>query len=191
MSIIRVVISATILGQKVQNVLHFNNPDGALNNLAVKDELVGNFIPVLQNLQNNGLSYASLSVQQLTPLQPIEVFSITGAGTGSLAGAPAHPSLCGLFSIRTGTAGRRGHGRFYMFGVHGDSVSNGVVQSGAFGAYVNAATTLTGRYNATGTRPLQLGVCSRANPDDFKVMTALIARPTFGIQRRRNIGVGS
>ena len=77
-----------------------------------------------------------------------------------------------------------------MFGVHQDSVLNGQVQSSALGAYQTAANNIVARYTAGGSGPIQFGVCPRSNPADFKTVTAIVARPVFGVQRRRNIGVG-
>lgn len=190
MSIHRVIFTATMLGQRFQNVLHFENPDGALSNAAMRDELLTNFVARLRNLQNNALVWQSMSIQKVDGVpDEAEVFILSGH-VGSLVGNPAPTVLCGLFSIRTGVAGRRGHGRFYMFGVHGDSVANSVVQSGALAAYVTEANFITNRFKGGGSGPITLGVCPRSNPGDFLSMTNLIPRPVFGIQRRRNIGVG-
>lgn len=190
MPVFRCIPTAIVLGQRCQMVLHFLTGAGTNLEAFVSNELITNFFPSLRNLQNNGCAYSSLSVQQVTaPIQPAQVFSMLGT-SGSLSGAIAPSVLCGLFSIRTATSGRKGHGRFYMFGVHQDSVLNGVVQSGALAAYQNAANAIVNRYKVGGTGPIVLGVCPRSNPADFKSVTSIIARPVFGIQRRRNIGVG-
>jgi hypothetical protein len=191
MSIHRLIFTGTFLGQKCQNVLHVSNPDGALSNLAIRDEMLANFIPRLRNVQNNQASWVQLSVQRvgLTP-GIAEIFPLTGQ-VGSLAGNGASPFVAGVFSIRTGTPGRHGHGRFYLFGVHGASISNGAFESGAFASYQTQALNIEGRFKEGGTGPLDLGVAPRGNEDNFIPMTALIVRSIFGVQRRRNFGVGS
>lgn len=191
MSKMRVVITGLILGQRCQNVLHFDNPDGGLNDAQVRDEILANFVARLRNVQNAGLSYTELTVQKVDPpAAPISVFPLAGAN-GSLAGAAAPPVLAALCSIRTAVAGRHGHGRFYGFGVHGESVSNGAFQAGALAAWQGEANFIVGRFGSGGTGPLRLGVAPRSDPTAFITCTSIVVRATFGIQRRRNIGVGS
>lgn len=190
MAVWRVINSALILGQRVQNVIHFATATVGFSELDVYNEFTANWMGVLRNLQNNGLSYTEVAVQRIDPpVGPLLQFPITGTN-GSLSGAAAPPVLCGLFSIRTAAAGRHGHGRFYMFGVHGDSVLDGVIQSGAYAAYQGAAVNLTNRFKQTGSGPMTLVVLPRNNPTDYKSMVSVIVRRQFGIQRRRNIGVG-
>jgi hypothetical protein len=190
MSVVRVVMTGTMLGQRMQNVLHFLNPDGALSNFAISEELKPNWITVLRSAQNNTLAWTQITVQKVdAPAGPIDVFPITAA-PGSLVGEPAPTALCPLVSIRTQTPGRAGHGRFYIFGMHRESILNGQFQPDALNFYKVQVAQIENRYKAGGSGPITLGVCSRANPGDIKLMTALIVRPIFGIQRRRNIGVG-
>lgn len=190
MSVVRVVMSATILGQVVQNVLHFNNPDGALTYQQIRDELVPNWTAVLNSALNNGLVWREYKIQTVSPAgAAAEIFVLSGI-QGSLVGAPAPPVLCPLVRIRTGVAGRSGHGRFYIFGLHQDSVQNGVFQTDALNFYKVQVAQLQTRYKTGGTGPIQLVVCPRSDPSDFKLMTSLQVQQVFGVQRRRNIGVG-
>jgi hypothetical protein len=191
MSIHRVVLTGIYLGQKCQNVVHINNPDGALTNLAIKNEFNAQFITPLRNLQNNQAAWTQLAVRTvgLGPPGPEEIFIISG--NGSLAGTGATPVLAGVFSIRTGVAGPHGHGRFYLWGVHGASVVNGQFESGAFTAYQGAAVAIENRWKTGGTGPLDLGVAPRNAEELFIPMTSLVVRNIFGVQRRRNFGVGS
>lgn len=189
----RVVITAIVLGQQCQNVLHFHNPDGAMDAVSLKEEIRTQWISEIKQLQNTGCVYSQIAIQKnidtSTP-DPITTFPVAGT-TGELAGAIAPSFIAGVFSIRTAVSGRHGHGRFYMFGVHQDSILNGVVQSGAFTAYAARAAALTAKYSATGSRPISLVVIPRSDPTDTKTMTTILARPTWGVVRRRNIGVGS
>jgi len=191
MGIVRVVMTATFLGQRCQNVLHFLNPDGALTHLEISEELKPNFITQLRNVQNNQCSWTQISVQNVgTGAGPADVYSITGAA-GSLSGAGAVPAICPVVSIRTGTAGRHGHGRFYIMGLHAESIANGTFQTDALAAYQTYVNNIKNRYKSGGTGPITMVVCPRSDPMSYHVMTDLIVRPIFGIQRRRNIGVGS
>src|SRR6187549_1948016 len=173
MGIVRVVMTATFLGQRCQNVLHFLNPDGALTHLEISEELKPNFITQLRNVQNNQCSWTQISVQNV------------GTGAGAV------PAICPVVSIRTGTAGRHGHGRFYIMGLHAESIANGTFQTDALAAYQTYVNNIKNRYKSGGTGPITMVVCPRSDPMSYHVMTDLIVRSIFGIQRRRNIGVGS
>lgn len=190
MSIHRVTLTATYFNQRIQNVLHFKMLDGAMTDAQILDEVKTNFVQQLKALQNIGLLYQTISTQRISgnPSVP-SILSIVGF-TGDLAGPGYHPSIAGIFSIRTAMFGRHGHGRFYLGGVHGQSVLNGVFETNAFAAYTVKAGLLTSRYKVAGTGPLILGVMPPNQPNNFVDMTELRVMPTFGIQRRRNIGVG-
>ena len=191
MAIMRVTLSGTYLGQLCQNVIHFHNPDRALTDVQVREEILGNLVIPIRSLQNNQATWTVMTVQKVdgTPDTP-SVFALSGH-VGSLSGGGAPSFLAAVVRIKTATAGRHGHGRFYVWGVHGASVSNGVFESGAFSAYGTTFGTMTNRFKAGGTGPLVMGVAPRASPGDFIQMTALVVPSIFGVQRRRNIGVGS
>lgn len=190
MSIIRAITNQTYYGQLIQNVMHFRNPDGALSNLACKNEIFGNLWTVLKSNTNQNLIYSTMSIQQIDPTTtPAEVFTI-GPNTGSLIGGGYASFAAVLFSIRTNSPGRHGHGRFYMCGIHGDWVANGLLRADVHSLLAGNATTITGRFKDGGTGPLALGVCPRNDPASFIPMSALICRQVLGVQRRRNLGVG-
>lgn len=192
MSIVRVVITGLILGQKCQNVLHFLNPDGSLAHDAIRDDLITHWINNLKTIQNAGLSYTQMTVQTVADTPDVmSIFPLTGL-VGSLSGEAAPTFVGGLFSLRTGVPGRRGHGRFYMFGVHMDSIENGVVQSSALTAYAVVAAALFAAYgDPGGSSALTLMIGPRSNDStDYLTVTTIIPRAIFGVVRRRNIGVG-
>jgi hypothetical protein len=192
MAIMRVTFTGTYLGQRCQNVLHFLNPDGALTDVEIREELLGNFVIPLRSLQNNQATWTVMQVQRVdgTPTVP-SVFALSGH-VGSLSGDGAPSFLAALVRIVTGVSGRHGHGRFYIWGVHGASVANGVFQSGALSAYGTTMATMTNRFKlGGGTGPIQMGVAPRSTPTDFIGMSSLVVPSIFGVQRRRNIGVGA
>lgn len=190
MSICRVVASGSILGQRCQNVMHFKNIDGALTHAQIVTEVNDFLLLRFRNLQNASWNWTDIAVQDNLDSTPdlLTVHAITGAG--SLSGEPALTFAAGIFSIRTPMAGRHGHGRIYMPGVHGASVQSGVIQSGAFSAYQGAAANIKARFIVGSVGPLLLGVAPRAHPGDWVQANDLVVRPNFGVQRRRNIGVG-
>lgn len=191
MGLWKVVISGTFFSNLCQNVLYFEKRNGTQGTeVELKNELQTNWIPIFQQLQNNAFLYTTLSVQDLgPPAKPAVIFSLVGMA-GALSGAPAHSVLAGLFSLRTNVGGRKGHGRFYMPGVHGQSVLNNVLQPGAFNQYVASAVSLSARYGEPGSGPYRLILRSHGPEHTETRVTDIVVRQTFGIQRRRNTGVG-
>lgn len=191
MAIMRVTLSGTYLGQLCQNVIHFSNPDRALNDAAVREEVLGSLVIPIRSLQNNQATWTVMTVQKVDgPADTPSVFALSGH-VGSLSGGGAPSFLAAVVRIKTATAGRHGHGRFYIWGVHGASVANGVFEGGAFSAYGTTMATMTNRFKTGGTGPLIMGVAPRSSPTSFLAMTALVVPSIFGVQRRRNIGVGT
>lgn len=191
MALWRVIVTAKVFDQTCQNVLHFTTDVGfGTDPEDVKDNVLAQWVAEVRNIQNSLCIYQTIGVQQIDTPQPMQVYSIAGT-VGALSGAMAPSFIAGVLSIRTAVPGRAGHGRVYVYGIHQDSISNGVFQSGAFAAFQTIAANLTTRFNASGTQPLELGVTSRSNPvTDFKSCTTIVAKQVFGVQRRRNIGVG-
>lgn len=189
MSVYRVTLTGKLLEQRLQNVLHF--ADRGLTQMTpdeVIDELLAGWLPILRNLQNNQFQTVGIKVQQLTPSLLIPVERAVSNQAGSLAGDPAPLFVSALFSLRTAVPGRTGRGRFYMAGVHGPSMVNG--KNGAMSSYIPRALDLQNRYGAFGNGALVLVICNRVNPLPAKTVTQIIARDIWGVQRRRNIGVG-
>ena len=96
-------------------------------------------------------------------------------------------------SIRANCAGRACRGRIYVPGVHKESEAFGRVESNAQVAYQQVADLIKNRFILGGNdyKGIELVIAPRNNPDNFKKVAQVIPRQTFGIQRRRNIGVGS
>jgi hypothetical protein len=190
MSIHRIIVTATYLNQRAQNVLHFQIPDGSMTDAQITDEIKTNWVTQLKALQNSLLLYQTISTQRISGTVTVpSVLSIVGY-TGDLVGPGYHPCIAGIFSIRTATAGRHGRGRFYLGGIHGATVLNGIYETNAFAAFNTKAGLLQSRYKSGGTGPMTLGVMPPKQPGSFTAMSELRVMPTFGIQRRRNIGVG-
>jgi hypothetical protein len=191
----KATISSIYMAQLTQNVMNFKSETGAGGTATgLSTHLRDNWVENIRFLQNQNLSYTVISVQEMlpTPLTPI-VLDIS-AKVGTLAGTGYHPSIAGLFAFQTFDPSRRGRGRFYMGGVHAASVgTNGLVQSGALGSYVATALILKGFYSSGGSSIYKLCVGPRtyASDGDYQVTQTILARNYFGIQRKRNINVGS
>jgi len=190
MSVWRATLTGTMYNQKMQNVLHFNNQDNAMPVATMAQHLRNEFILDLRTIQNVNFSWNSIQLQELVlnPAPPY-VEALTNM-PGGLAGLGAPPFVCGLFSIRTGIGGRSGRGRFYMGGVHQESVSNGQLHPNALLAYQDVANFIKNRFKVGGSIAMTMVVCNRDIPPSQAGMINIVARSQFGVQRRRNINVG-
>ena len=191
MSTMRLTITATYLGQRIQNVIHFRNPDGSLTHEQCKDAYQTGYWANIKNVLNAGFVETEVRVQKVsgTPDTPT-VWPIAGQH-GSLSGGGAPSFVAGLIQVKTASAGRHGHGRIYQGGVHGESLSNGVFQVDAWSAWQTYVANIQNYFKNGGSGPMVMCVCSRSDPNTTIDMTALVVPQIFGVQRRRNIGVGA
>lgn len=190
MAIWRVIARGQIYQQRCENVLHFQGDN--LTDEQVKQRIEDVWLPTVRGIQNANFQWNAIATQQLAPtVSPIIVWPIN-AQAGSLAGKGAHPSIAGLFTLRANCAGRACRGRFYLPGIHEDSITDGRIGSGAFAVYTQVANLLNTRFVQGGAEVslIHLVIAPRLNPANAKVVTSVFARQNFGIQRRRNIGVG-
>lgn len=189
MSVYRVTFTGKLLEQRLQNVVHFADTRAfPMTENDVIDNLLAGWLPVLRNLQNNNFQTIAVKVQIISPAIQIPVERAVVNQAGSLAGDPAPLFVSALFSIRTATPGRSGRGRFYMAGVHGPSMVAG--KNGAMSSYIPRQVDLQNQYCHPGEAVFRLGIAPRNNPGAFKDATQIIIRDIWGVQRRRNIGVG-
>jgi len=195
MSLFKAVIRGTYFNQICENVIHFSdNNTGSSEDCAQKLRDV--WCPTVRNLQNANFGWFFVSVSKLpeSSTQWEAPVQLTFASQpGSLSGAGAHPALAWIFSLRKACAGRKCRGRIYLPGVHGESVVNGQAQDGAFTAANVVAGLMHDRFHASGNAftGYSLAVAERAEPYAHGTVEQIIVRRIFGIQRRRNINVGS
>lgn len=185
------VLTGYMLNQKMQNVLHFSDQGTAVTEQEMSLLMENSFIGIIRNLQNNGFRWRQIAVSynggsgfSVPSIRDVDI-------PGVLSGASAHPSICGLFSLRTSVPGRHGRGRFYMPGVHNESVANGVHEPFSFTGYVSRAGDLRNVFAVGGSSNIRMVVQNRLSNAPGPLVTNIIARNEWGIQRRRNIGVGS
>jgi hypothetical protein len=190
MGLWRATISGTFYDQVCQNVLHFHAADAPNQGEALTIELRDHWMIEMQSCQNQNFSWRRIAVQDITTSgNPVLVTDIAPIA-GILTGAGAHPSLAVVFSLRTAIPTKAGRGRFYMPGVHGQSILNGRVEPNAQIVFNGAATNLLARYGPSASSAFSLKVVPRSDPSAHKQVINILARGVFGIQRKRNIGVG-
>lgn len=191
--ILKITITAIYMGQRCQNVFYLERPDWVDSmHDSLAQELRDQWVFRVKGQQNVGFQYQNIQVQKWsgTPDVPY-LLDITG-NTGALAGPGYHPSIAVIFTFRTGIATRKGRGRIYNGGVHGETPLNGVLHPSALGAWSIVAAQLTAIYSLTGSSSftLQVGPPNTHDQTQFNAVQQIICRPYFGIQRRRNINIG-
>lgn len=189
----RVICTGRIFSQRCQNVLHFDRANSNWTEVEYVNNILSDWLLFIRQLQNNNFQWTQISVQlgvsEVNPGVPL-VFDISNQ-LGGLSGKPAPSFVAGILSLRTGFAGRSGRGRIYLPGIHDDSIANGQLEAGALQAFVNNCNTLKLRWCSGGSKPVRLVVWSRNRDDGPREVVNILPRQVFGIQRRRNIGVGA
>jgi hypothetical protein len=189
--IARCTITAVQHGSTVQNVIHLRKFDPLSTDLVnLGPLLVTEWINQVRGQQVNLLKYVNVMVQQVDPLG--QAFNTPVSILGNIPTGAGYPTFAAvILSMKTGDPGRRGRGRVYMGGLRLDTGNNNTVENSTLIAWQNICAAIMARFGPGGTAGgWQLGVCSRADPTDFKPVVQLAPRATFGVQRRRNTGVG-
>lgn len=194
MSLHRVTITQILKGQRIQNVLHFRNPDGLVIPEQIANEVEAGWIGTVRNLQGTQLTYNQIVVQNLgnsSEAPYVKNLAIQGAATGF---DPLMPFLAVVIQKRTAFAGRHGRGRYYIAGWTQEGLqSDGMWQTGHLtGVMQTMIDNLNGFWISFNESGLHLRVCPHdATVDtDGHDVTQMQVRPSPGLQRRRCIGVG-
>lgn len=188
--IVRVTLFQTYWAQSVQNVLHFKHIPESFDPVAIKNEMVAGWIPIVGQLQNAQLSYVGVAVKKLdSPGTITDNYAVSIAGTSfSLAYSLSFPAL--LLSLRTADGTRAGRGRVYIAGLPGAGYDSGRFNSGTLTAINTVVGQLVARYLPGGASDLELVVRGRGSEAAAKSVTAILPRSIPAVQRRRNLGTG-
>lgn len=195
MTLYRAVMRGTIFQQLMENVVHFiDEGQGSSIDLGVVIRDV--WFPTVRALQNAQFQWFQV-ITQAKPdgsntFDPPDLLTFPGQ-PGSLSGDAAHPALAWIFSLRKACAGKHCRGRIYLPGVHGASVFQGVAENNAFNAAAQVRDLIMQRFHRGGIsfQGYSLAIAERKAPFSNDYVEQIIVRNVFGIQRRRNINVGS
>lgn len=196
-----IAIKGTLLSQQYVNVWHAQlTGAGSTVQDAIDDIMTTFYSPLLTSDLTNQMSLTVASCRLYA--DPVELYDAALAATGAQGGEPLPPQCAGVFTLKTGLAGRSRRGRLYLGG-HLELYQ----ASGQWtGAYV---TALQARANAMvalagigGTSPdWRWGVWSKklGEPSPglyntgagFRTIKEVVFRPVVYTQRRRTIGVGA
>lgn len=191
MSVVRVTISGVCLGQTMQNVIHFTNPDGTLSLPDICAEIRDHWLNSMSNCSTSSFVYTLVKAETVGNSSPPPPATLAVAVAGVGVPTTNHVVLCFIFKLRTVVGGRRGRGRIYVMAPRADWIANSV-PTGAGSAFMTGTVipALMARYGPAGDSPLILGVASRDDPTDIKGVESIAVASYMGVQRRRNIGVG-
>ncbi len=156
-ALFKCTVTWRLLGQLCQNVFFFRAKDTDVSDTLDEDV---DFMPndTKNWIVNPMLDFMS-SDCSLVSTEVVTVFPLGGPNSIKLwdgvVGARNSPSLpsyvAAVISTHTGFSGRRTHGRSYVMGVPGDSVSGNDLSGGGLTRLVNVATSWKNRYGINGS----------------------------------------
>jgi hypothetical protein len=196
MSIERVTTTAIMYGQKMQNVMNFDNNSG-LTPAQICTEIRDNWIGTTSGVGiHQWCTQSTVWVQvacqtRSSSLAPPEILTINQPGVQG-ASNELIPFACVILKFKTEAAGRKGRGRIYTPCVMNGFSTQGLMNSN-LGAYGNTAlAAMNARYTLSGSGPITLvvGPKSGITLADYHYVTNISFSPFIGVQRRRNVGFG-
>lgn len=195
MSVERVTMSCKVLGQITQNVVHFENLDGALTPAQIVTELTttggGHWIDSFRGAQHTSAEWYDIEVRRLATTTAPYHATISMFGTGSSLSAGDHPSIGAVLQFRTLVAGRHGRGRMFIPGCSSAGMGNGAVTPSALAARAPFILAMENRYcHGVGSPGLSLVICPHGDVSSIIHVDSIVQRSLLGHQRRRQIGTG-
>lgn len=191
MSIDRIVISQTLYGQLVQNRVYMQTEE--FQEVAEVAAHIRNFwIPVVAHLQHGGVKYNSIVVTRIvenTGQQHTELININGAQAQETQGL----SFCsGVIQFKTGMSGVKHRGRYYVAAIRQGGTQFGMFLPVEHDLWKTQTDILTQSFCGPDGGSTGLALLVRGDDGSHHdIVTSMGMRPILGVQRRRNIGVGS
>jgi hypothetical protein len=191
MSTLRAVISMSFYSQLCQNVVFFDNPDGAISLFQAATLIEQQWVARIKAPLPHDVKFTRIQVYDADQpaVQPADI--VLALEGDQASDNQLYTVVAWVLQYTTELAGRTQHGRSYIPGVLKGFHTNGVMNinglntwtasiDGLMGSFVNPATS--GLLLVIKHKNTQLGTTHVAN---IKV------RPTVGTMRTRNIGVGN
>lgn len=196
----KITMVGQLHGQETNNVWHFRFTSEAATfatiAAAIFDCIRTTLLPALSNewrcIELRGKQiFPNATDEAIIPAEPTDIGGINNESLPSFN--------AGLISIKTGAAGRRNRGRFYIAGIPETGQNGSRLTTGELALLVAFATCLANKFIiANNTFPATLGVLSRKNVQSgqsignaFRSGTVLTTTNVLATMRRRKIGVGS
>jgi len=192
MPIWEVNIAGILLGQAHQNVLHFSDEGfPVITAPTVATRIRDQWLDQIKTLHTSNLVYNTITVRDLqAPGVAPTTLAINIPGTiGSDSNMLPFASM--VILKQTATAGRHGHGRYYVGGLPTVAYASGLLTAARIAGFETMRTVLEPRWIGGGaTGGMALGVCDRTGGLNWTACVRIVARAVVGVQRRRNIGIG-
>lgn len=195
MALFRAVVAATQVGQQVCNVLHFSKDGPWTDQLALQlaQHLRDNLLNDIRLRISNRVVWFGITVYDpLTPGRQPATLAINVAGAASTSAQNNNPVACVKIRLRTSQTGPHGRGRIYLPGAPSVDYADGLATANTITSWTAIFGVIGPKYIGSGaTSGFVLCVAPKANPANHLTVIQIELAPTMGIQRRRNIGVGS
>lgn len=193
MSVERVTFQGSNFAGIVENVVHFNNPDGATTHAAIGAYLQLNWIGPLLTIMSTQMNWVQMIIQRVDGAPSPATTIPISPNQGTQAGDAAAPFVSALLQVATDFPGRHGRGRIYLPGCTIGIFSNlGRMNIGSYNAMQTAV--LNGwrtKFLFGGSAPITLVVTSRSDPSAFHPAIGIDVRLWASVQRRRNWFIGA
>lgn len=208
----RLKLIGELHGQETETTFHFKTKESSIvtTYLAEMQATLNDFeisvLPKILAWASDDFHVKSILAVTLIP-RPGWLIEKRLAGGEGFQGGDSLPAFCaGLLSLRTGFAGRSGHGRLFLPGVPEDLQSESRLEGVSLGQLSDIGNTLVNRYGVSGSfASTQLGVFSRKlgaspstvepgtidyNINGFMTLREVVARPEIATVRKRKLGHG-
>jgi len=193
MSIFRVTLTATFRGMIMQNVLHFDQHDSGITGTTICQIVRDQWLDQFKGFSSNQCIWAQISATQVSPSVGLTSnLAVNIAGTANATAAPDHPCICEKIRVQTATPGRSGRGRIYCPAAASNGGNVGLVNAATITDRNAKLAILMARFNDDNPSTfITYGIAPRGTPSAFKPAINMFLDSKYGIQRRRNVGVGS
>lgn len=191
----------TSIGTNAQNVIYME-ADEVTSDPAVIGGILDNSFwgssgatPEMRNWTSTNVKLYQIGLQRISPTPTGGVVYTTAQNFGNAANVVKSPVLGVLFTIKDGTPGRKGRGRFYHYGATqtiltdtGPTAGN-IAPGGPIGLTRSA---LLARFGPSATTPLKWKIFHRneESANQFTQVTSIAINPRTVVQRRRNYLIG-
>ena len=184
--------------QILETVIHFRAKTLIVTEAEIKASAT-NFLQSLALCQTTECTYPQVRVKQMTPLAFDQlIFTPAGINNGVINESAQNNQIALIFTKRTGVSGTRHRGRMYVGGFPVGWGVNFLLGGAPATAAGTCAGELLAKFSEGGTDPSMVaGIYSKeiGGTTPFTVagwqpITKWDPQLTFGVQRKRKIGVG-
>lgn len=194
MGIYRAVMGGQLLGQTVQNVCHFEkggdwDPAQAQT---LAQHLRDNWITQIKSRLSTQMTWTGITIyDRLTPGRQPVVLAINLQGAQTTFATQAVPFCAVLMRFKTSQTGPSGRGRIYIPGAALNDYAGGNITAPAATAWQTILNTIGPMYTSNNpSSGFNLVLSGKQAPSATLNVTTIEIGGHYGVQRRRNIGVG-